>query len=54
MTCLGTNILGKSGTIFLKGSNIEVNKLGEIYQQGKYVESTVMTNALLNIPGGGS
>ena len=34
----GNNILGKKGTIYLSGHNVEVNRLGEVYENSKYVD----------------
>lgn len=38
----GDPILGKKGDIFVKGHQIEINKIGEVYQDGQLVDQIVL------------
>ena len=31
-------MLGEKGTIFIQGNNFEVNRIGEVYQDGEFVD----------------
>lgn len=39
----GFPVLGEKGNIFLHGHNVEINHLGEVYQDGELVDSLLVT-----------
>ena len=40
----GNNILGEKGTVYLSGHKVEVNRLGEVYEDGKYIDKLRLTS----------
>ena len=41
----GNPVLGQRGDIYLKGQKVEINNLGEIYENGKYIDQLLIQNS---------